>query len=79
MDVKTTFLNGNLDKCIYMMQLDIFVAKGQEYIVCKFKKSIYELKQAFRFWNTHFIQVIKSYSFDQCIDDCVCIGNIVEM
>ena len=28
-DVKTAFLNGSLDECIYMMQLDSFVIKGQ--------------------------------------------------
>jgi hypothetical protein len=28
MDVKTTFLNGNLDECIYMMQPDGFIKGG---------------------------------------------------
>ena len=71
-DVKITFLNGSLDECIYKMQPDDFVAKGQEHMVCKLKKSIYGLKQASRSWNTHFDQVIKSYGFDQCIDEsCV--------
>ena len=32
MDVKTTFLNGNLDEEIYMMQLEGFIAKNQEHI-----------------------------------------------
>ena len=35
MDVKIALLNGNLDKSIYMMQQDVFVAKGQEHMVCK--------------------------------------------
>ena len=52
MDVKTVFLNGSLDECIYMMQLDNFVAKCQEYMVCKLKKFIYGLKQGSRCWNT---------------------------
>ena len=30
MDVKTTFLNGDLDKEIYMNQLEGFVVQGQE-------------------------------------------------
>ena len=45
MDVKTTFFNNNLDESIYMMQLDGFIAKDQEHIVCKLDKSIYGLKQ----------------------------------
>ena len=72
MDVKIAFLNGSLDEYIYIMQPDDFVAKGQEHMVCKLKKSIYKLKQAFRSWITCFDQVIKSYNFDQCIDEsCV--------
>ena len=46
MDVKTTFLNGELEKEIYMDQLDGFVANGQEGKVCKLLKSLYGLKQA---------------------------------
>ena len=35
MDVKTTFLNGDLEESIYVMQPDKFIAKGQEHLVCK--------------------------------------------
>ena len=53
-DVKTAFLNGNLDEEIYMMQLEGFITKNQEHIVCKLKRSIYGLKQASRSWNIRF-------------------------
>jgi hypothetical protein len=46
MDVKTTFLNGELEEEIYMTQPDGFVVKGQENKACKLQKSLYGLKQA---------------------------------
>ena len=59
MNVKTTFLNGNLEEEIYMMQPEGFIAKNQERMVCKLKRSIYGLKQASRSWNIRFDQAIK--------------------
>ena len=64
MDVKTTFLNGSLDECIYMMQPERFFASGQENMVCKLKKSIYGLKKASRSWNICVDLAIKSFGFD---------------
>ncbi|GJY18442.1 zinc finger, CCHC-type containing protein [Tanacetum coccineum] len=46
MDVKTTFLNGDLDEEIYMKQPEGFVVPRHESKVCKLKKSLYGLKQA---------------------------------
>ncbi|RVW47395.1 Retrovirus-related Pol polyprotein from transposon TNT 1-94 [Vitis vinifera] len=48
MDVKTTFLTGDLDKDMYMEQPTGFAKVGKEDLVCKFNKSIYGLKQASR-------------------------------
>jgi hypothetical protein len=45
MDIKTTFLNGELEEEIYMTQSDGFVVKGQEDNVCKLQKSLYGLKK----------------------------------
>ena len=48
MDVKTAFLNDNLEEEIYILQPESFIAKNQKHMVCKLKMSIYGLKQASR-------------------------------
>ena len=50
MNVKTAFLNGNIEETIYMVQPEGFEMKGSEHLACKLKKSIYDLKQASRQW-----------------------------
>ena len=50
MDVKTAFLNGDLDVDIYMQQPQGYVVDGKEDYVCKLHKSLYGLKQAGRAW-----------------------------
>ncbi|KAH9779747.1 hypothetical protein KPL71_007827 [Citrus sinensis] len=45
MDVKTTFLNGNLEEEILMAQPEGFIEEGIEDMVCLLKKSLYGLKQ----------------------------------
>ena len=77
MDVKTTFLNGELEEDIYMQQLKGFIAKGQEHMVCKLHTSIYGLNQESRSWNIKFDQVIKSYGFEK-IDDEPCVYKRIQ-
>ena len=48
MDVRTTFLNGDLVEDVYMSQPIGFKEVGKENMVCKLWKSIYGLKQASR-------------------------------
>jgi len=48
MDVRTVFLNGELNKEIYMDQPLGFKTKGYERKICKLKRSMYDLKQASR-------------------------------
>ena len=44
MDVKTTFLHGDLEEEIYMKQPEGYVVKGKKELVCKLKNSMYGLK-----------------------------------
>ena len=75
-NVKTTFLNGELEKEIYMEQLDGFVVNGQENKVCKLIKSLYGLKQAPKQWHEKFDKVMLSNEFKiNEVDKCVYVKN----
>ncbi|GJU49616.1 retrovirus-related pol polyprotein from transposon TNT 1-94 [Tanacetum coccineum] len=50
MDVKTTFLNGNLREEVYVSQPDGFMDKDNPNYVYKLKKALYGLKPALRVW-----------------------------
>ena len=63
MDVKTAFLNGELEEEIYIDQPDGFVANGQEGKVCKLLKSLYDLKQAPKQWYEKFDRTLTSAGF----------------
>ncbi|WVZ49372.1 hypothetical protein U9M48_000739 [Paspalum notatum var. saurae] len=72
MDVKTAFVNGELDEEIYMDQPEGFVANGQEGMVCKLLKSLYGLKQAPKQWHEKFDKTLTSAGFvvnevDKCV------------
>ncbi|KAL0429099.1 UNVERIFIED_CONTAM: Retrovirus-related Pol polyprotein from transposon TNT 1-94 [Sesamum radiatum] len=72
MDVKTAFLNGELDEEIYMEQPEGFVVPGQEKKVCRLVKSLYGLKQAPKQWHEKFDRTMLSNGFkiNEC-DKCV--------
>jgi len=59
MDVKMTFLNGNLSEDVYMTQPEGFVDPENAGKACKLLKSNYGLKQASRSWNLRFDEVAK--------------------
>lgn len=72
MDVKTAFLNGDLDEEIYMEQPEGYILPGNEQKVCKLVKSLYGLKQAPKQWHQKFDSVIISNGFipnscDKCL------------
>ena len=46
LDLKMTFLHGNLEEDFYMIQLEGFTVQGQENLVYNLRKSLYDLKQA---------------------------------
>jgi len=75
-DVTTAFLNGELEEEVYMKQPKGFVAKGQEHLVCKLKRSIYGLKQSPRCWNSALDSQLKRMGFVQTASDpCIYIAS----
>jgi hypothetical protein len=46
MDIKSAFLNGDLQEEVYMEQPEGFAVEGKEKLVCKLVKALYGLKQA---------------------------------
>jgi hypothetical protein len=50
MDVKTTFLNGEIEEEVYIEQPDGFVIHDKESHVCRLKMAFYGLKQPPRAW-----------------------------
>jgi len=72
MDVKTTFLNGDLEEEVYMKQPEGFSSSSGEHLVCKLNKSLYGLKQASRQWYLKFHGIISSFGFDENpMDQCI--------
>ncbi len=62
LDIKTAFLNGELEETIYMSQPEGY-AEGGHNTVCHLHKSLYGLKQAPRAWNTRLKQELEDMGF----------------
>ena len=78
MDVKTAYLNADIDCEIYVVQPEGFEKysdDGQK-LVCKLNKSLYGLKQSGRNWNILLHNYLFSINFKQSlVDPCVYVRN----
>jgi hypothetical protein len=66
MDVKSAFLNGDLEEEVYVCQPPGFVKKGEEQKVLRLHKALYGLKQAPRAWNSKLDTVLNDLGFIKC-------------
>ena len=82
LDVKTTFLHGDIKEEIYMEQLEGYEEPGKEHFMCHLKKSLYGLKQAPIQWYKKFESFVAKHNFKIIVDHCVFIkrykdGNFI--
>eukprot|EP00253_Pinus_taeda_P025830 PITA_25830 len=63
MDVKSTFLNGELEEEVYIKQPKDFMLTDKESYVCRLKKELYGLKQAPRAWYDHLDRYLHQQGF----------------
>src|SRR5579871_5864569 len=65
MDVKSVFLNEEVDTELYVEQPEMFEEKDRKLWVCKLKKGLYGLKQAPRLWHRTLQSHLLSIRFTQ--------------
>jgi hypothetical protein len=63
MDIKSTFLNGELEEEVYIKQLEGFQLSENTDYVCKLKKALYGLKQAPRAWYSRLDKYLQQAGF----------------
>ena len=72
MDVKTAFLNGDIENETYMEQPEGYVDKSRPNMVCKLQKSLCGLGQSARCWNIAIDRFLKASGYVQSrADSCI--------
>ncbi|KAD4177984.1 hypothetical protein E3N88_26575 [Mikania micrantha] len=68
-DVKSAFLNGELNEEVYVTQPTGFEVKGKEDMVYRLHKALYGLRQAPRAWNAQLDKSLKTFGFCRCVHE----------
>ena len=69
LDVKSAFLNGELQEEVYVTQPEGYEVKGKEFLVYKLYKALYGLRQAPRAWNMRLDKSLKELGFTRCTQE----------
>jgi hypothetical protein len=69
MDVKTTFLNDEIEEEVYIEQPEGFVIHNEKSHVCRLKKALYGLKQALCAWYEKMDGFLMSLGFSKSAAD----------
>jgi hypothetical protein len=65
MNVKSAFLNGDVQEEVYVEQLTGFIIAGKEHKVLKLKKVLYGLHEVPRAWNAKLDDTLLSLGFQR--------------
>ncbi|KAL8157792.1 hypothetical protein AgCh_002484 [Apium graveolens] len=66
LDVKSAFLNNELEETVYVAQPEGFTKQGKEQMVYKLIKALYGLRQAPRAWYSKLSKVLEQMGFVKC-------------
>lgn len=66
LDVKSAFLNGELQEVVYVTQPEGFVMKNSERLVYRLFKALYGLRQAPRAWYARLSKYLETLGFTKC-------------
>jgi hypothetical protein len=69
LDVRTAYLNGDLEETIYMKQPRGFMDTNHPNHVWRLKKSLYGLRQAGRQWNEKLVEALLRLGFRKLVND----------
>jgi hypothetical protein len=69
MDIKTSFLNGELEEEVYIEQPEGFQLSEKEDYVCKLNKVVYSLKRAPRAWYSRLDKYLQQEGFRKGSED----------
>lgn len=69
LDVKSAFLNGELQEEIYVEQPEGFIIQGEEDKVYLLKKALYGLKQSSRVWYSKIDDYLLNLGFEKSLSD----------
>ena len=68
-DVKSAFLNGELEEEVYVAQPEGLIIEGGEDKVCRLRKALYDLKQTLRAWYSKIDSYFRENGFEESNDE----------
>jgi hypothetical protein len=65
LDIRSTFLNNELKKEVFMVQPRRFKVQEKEHQVCRLRKALYGLQKALRTWYSNIDSFFQRHGFEK--------------